>query len=201
MTPIKIYGFPRSQHVRKTLAVAHHLEIPVEIVECRPMDQVLKDVNPAARMPAMDDDGFRLGESNAIMLWLCSKKPNGLYPDDPKERAQVNQWLLWEAAHWAPSYGQVQFERMVKPYLNLGAPDEAAVAAGLAKFAREAAYLNAHLEGRQWIVGAAPTLADISVACGLTHAKGMDLPLADYPEILAWNERAQRLEGMKKTAV
>ncbi len=201
MAPVKIYGFPRSQHVRKTLAVAHHLGIPVEIVECRPMDQVLKDANPAARMPAMDDNGFKLAESNAIMIWLAGKKPNDLYPDDPERRAEVNQWLLWEAAHWAPSYGAVQFERIVKGMLNLGPPNEAVVALSLEKFAREAAYLNGHLKGREFLVGKSATLADISAACGLTHAKSMDLPLADYPEIVAWNERVKGMEGMKKTAV
>ncbi|NWG92032.1 MAG: glutathione S-transferase, partial [Parvularculaceae bacterium] len=35
---------------------------------------------------------------------------------------------------------------------------------------------------------------------GLTHAKAMDLPLADYPNIGAWNARVMALEGMKKTA-
>lgn len=197
---VKIYGIPRSQHVRKTLAVAHELGIPVEIVECRPVDDVLKKVNPAARMPAMDDDGFKLGESNAIMMYFCARKPNALYPDDEKARAEVNQWLLWEAAHWAPSYGAIQFERIVKQFLNMGPPDEKLIAAGLEKFAREAGYLNGHLARRDWIVGKSPTLADISVACGLTHAKMMDLPLADYPAILAWNARVGEMEGMKKTA-
>ena len=198
---MKIYGFARSQHVRKTLAVAHHVGVPVEVVECRPIDPILKEVNPAGRMPAMDDDGFRLAESNAIMIYIASKKRNDLYPEDLKARSLVNQHLLWEAAHWAPAYGAVQFERLVKPMMGLGQPDEKAVAVGLEKFAREAAFLDGRLKGREFLVGDRATLADISVACGLTHAKAMDLPLGDYPNIRAWAERVNALEGMRKTAV
>jgi glutathione S-transferase len=59
---------------------------------------------------------------------------------------------------------------------------------------------NAALAGRDWLVRAAATLADFAIGAGLTHAKAMDLPLGDYPDIRAWNERVMGLEGMKKTA-
>ena len=45
-----------------------------------------------------------------------------------------------------------------------------------------------------------PALADFAVGAGLTHAKGMDLPLAAYPNIQAWNVRVMALDGFKKTA-
>jgi glutathione S-transferase len=198
---IKIYGLPMSQHVRKTLAVAHQIDLPVELVACRPSDPILKEINPAGRMPALDDDGFRLAESNAILVYLASKRPNDLYPDDIRTRSEINQWLSWEAAHWAPSYGPIQFERLAKPFLNLGAPDETIIASALEKFRREALYLDARLKGRDWLVGDRPSLADISVGCGLTHAKAIDLPLGDYPHIRGWAGRVNGLEGMKKTAL
>lgn len=200
MAKIKIYGFPLSQNVRKPLAVAAHLGIETEIVPCRPSDAILTEINPAGRMPAMDDNGFRLGESNAIMIHLASKKPNSLYPDDQKTRSEVNQFLFWDVAHWTPAYQPIQFERLVKQMLGLGAPDEAVIAATLEKFKREAGYLNAHLKGRDWLAGKGATLADFAVGAGLTHAKAMDLPVSDYPNVVAWNARVMGLDGFKKTA-
>lgn len=200
MAAIKIYGVPLSQNVRKPLAVAAHLGLPVENVAVRPMDPVVKEKYAAARVPFLEEGDFILGESNAIMKYLASKKPNTLYPDDPKARAEVDQFLLWDVAHWTPAYQPIQFERLIKGLLNLGPADETIVAATLEKFAREAGYLNAHLHGREFLAGTAPTLADFAVGCGLTHAKAMDLPLGQYPNIQAWNARVMGLEGMKKTA-
>lgn len=198
--PIKIYGIPLSQNVRKPLAVAAHLGVPVENVGVRPNEAAVVAVNPCGRIPAMDDNGFCLGESNAIMIYLASKKPSALYPEDLALRNKVNQFLFWDVAHWTPAYQPIQFERLVKQLLGLGEPDEAVIAATLVKFKREGAYLNAALEGRDWLVGSGPTLADFAVGAGLTHAKAMDLPLGDYPNVVAWNARVMGLEGFKKTA-
>ena len=200
MAAIKIYGIPLSQNVRKPLAVAAHLGIEVENVPCRPMDAVVKEKNPCARIPFMEDGGAVLGESNAIMIHLAEKAKSDLYPEDRARRDQVNQWLFWDVAHWTPAYQPIQFERLVKGLIGLGAPDEAVVAAALEKFKREAGYLDARLKGREFLVGASPTLADFAVGAGLTHARAMDLPLADYPNVGAWNARVMALDGMRKTA-
>jgi glutathione S-transferase len=198
---IKIYGVPLSQNVRKPLAIAAHLGIPVENIPVRPMDPVVKEKYPCARVPFMEEGDFILGESNAIMVYLASKAKSDLYPDDPKRRAEVNQWLSWDNAHWTPAYQPIQFERLIKKLLGLGEADEAVIAATLEKFKREAGYLDAHLKNRDFLIGSTATLADFAVGAGLTHAKAMDLPLGDYPSLKAWNARVMGLEGMKKTAV
>ena len=200
MSGVKIYGLPLSQNVRKPLAVAAHLGIAVENIGCRPMDPVVKEKYPAARIPFMEDGGVVLGESNAIMIHLASRTKNDLYPEDRARRDAVNHWLFWDVAHWTPAYQPIQFERLVKGMLGMGPADEKVVEATRVKFKREAAFLDAELKGRDWLAGNAPTLADFAVGAGLTHAKGMDLPLSDYPNIEAWNARVMGLEGMKKTA-
>jgi len=199
--PIKIIGVPFSQNVRKPLAVAHHLGLDVENPPLAPNDPAFKDLHSSGRIPLLDDAGFVIGESNAIMIYLCSKTKNDLYPEDPKARALVNQFLFWDVAHWTPAYQPIQFERLVKGMLGLGDTDEAVVEATLLKFAREAAYLNGALEGKKWLVGDGPTLADFAAGAGLTHADAMGLPLKEYTNVCAWNERVQGLEGFKKTEV
>lgn len=197
---IKIYGIPLSQNVRKPLAVAAHLGIPVENVPVRPMEDVVKQKYAAARIPFMEDGATIIGESNAIMIYLAGKTKNDLYPDDPATRGLVNQFLFWDVAHWTPAYQPIQFERLVKGLLGMGAADEAVVAATLVKFKREATFLDAHLKGRDFLAGKKATLADFAVGAGLTHAKAMDLPLGDFAALKAWNARVMDLDGMKKTA-
>lgn len=201
MATIKIYGIPVSQNVRKPLAVAAHIGVEVENIPVRPQDPVVTEKYAGARIPFLEEGDTVLGESNAIMIHLASKTKNDLYPENAAARNDVNHWLFWDVAHWTPSYQPIQFERLVKQFLGLGAADEAVVEATLVKFRREAAYLDKALAGREFLVGAAPTLADFAVGCGLTHARAMDLPLSDYPNVAAWNARLLGLEGFRQTAM
>ncbi len=198
--PIKIYGVPVSQNVRKPLAVAAHLGISVESIPCRPHDPAVTAVNPCGRIPAMDDDGFKLGESNAIMVHLASKKPSDIYPENAAARAEINSWLFWDNAHWTPAYQPIQYERFIKPMLNRGETDEAIVEIALKAFEREAAHLDAAFAGKLWLVGDGPTIADMAVGAGLTHAAAAKFPLDDYANIRAWYERLGALDCWKQTA-
>lgn len=198
-SPIKIIGAPLSQNVRKPIAVAYHLGIPVELVPCSPHDAAVTAANPSGRIPAMDDNGFVLGESNAIMTYLAGMQPSSLYPEDAAVRAKIHQWMFWDSAHWTPAYQPIQFERLVKQFLNMGAADEAVVQRALVAFQREASLLEAALAGRDWLVGDEATLADFSVGAGLTYAEPIGLPLEELPNVSAWNRRLAELEGWRRT--
>lgn len=199
MAPIKIIGIPMSQNVRKPLALAYELGLEVESVPKMPGDDSVKALNPSGRIPVMDDNGCIISESDAIMIHLANKKPSGFYPEEPAARAKVHQWLCWDLAHWTPAYQPIQFQRLVKQILGMGESDEAVVEKTLELFYREATILDDALAGREWLVGEGPTLADFAVGAGLTYAEPIRLPLEDYANIRAWNERLNELEGWKKT--
>ncbi len=198
-SPVKIFGAPMSQNVRKPLAVAYHLRISVELVPSRPHEAAVTAANPSGRIPAMDDNGVKLGESNAIMIYLAGKRPSTLYPEDAGARAKVHQWMFWDAAHWTPAYQPIQFERLVKQALNLGPTDEAVVEKALVAFRREAALLESALSQSDWLAGDEPTLADFSVGAGLTYAEPIRLPLEEFPNVAQWNSRLAELDGWRET--
>lgn len=58
-----------------------------------------KKLNPQQLLPALDDDGFVMSESRAIMGYLVdSKSPdNSLYPSDPKARFIIDHRLYYDA--------------------------------------------------------------------------------------------------------
>ena len=56
-------------------------------------------MNPNGRVPTIDDDGFVLWESNAIVRYLSAKHGLGtLCPDDPQRRADADRWMEWQSA-------------------------------------------------------------------------------------------------------
>ena len=203
---MKLYGFPPSPNTWKVRAVAAHLGLGLdfEFVDLTKGQSHTPDflkINPTGRTPALVDGDFMLWESNAIMQYLASRKPNSLWPDDARSRADITRWVSWQLAHWGEHACEpVIFERLVKKFVNLGPPDEAAVAKALACFDREARVLDAHLAKQPYLVGNNLTLADFSVAAPLFMADAVELPLASYPRVQEWFGRVSALPAWGETA-
>jgi glutathione S-transferase len=203
---MKLYGFPPSPNTWKVRAVAAHLGVPLdfELVDLSKGEQQKAEflaLNPTGRAPVLVDGDFRLWESNAIMQYLAARAPNRLWPDDAPSRADIMRWQSWELAHWGKDACQpLIFERLVKRFLNLGAPDAAVVAKGTDAFNREARVLDAHLAKQSCLVGDDVTLADFSVAAPLFYAKEAELPLASYAHVRDWFARISALPAWRDTA-
>lgn len=190
---MKLHAFPLSPRGFKALVVAEHLGVPYEFVLCdlSKGDQksaAFTAVNPNQKMPALEDGAFKLWESNAIIQYLATKQPETLLPLDEQARADVARWMFWESTTWDPAVAILAFERVVKGLFGLGGPDSKRVEEGEQKFRFAAGILNAHLHGRDYVVGEKLSLADFSIASALTLAEAAQLPLADYPEIQRWSE-------------
>ena len=150
-------------------------------------------INPNAELPALVDGDLDLWESNAILVYACEKLGNRTaYPEDPKIRADITRWLLWESSKWFGACYVYLVENVVKPILD-DKPDSAVLEAHAPTFHRLAAILESRLEGRDWLCDDQVTIADIAVAAPM-HLHGVQkLPLEDYPNIRAWIARVEAL--------
>jgi glutathione S-transferase len=189
---MKLFIFPPSSRALAIVALKDHLNIECEVV---PIDLSKGDQrtpeyaarNPNQKMPMLEDDGFVLWESNAILFYLATRSGSGLWPSDLRGQADVLRWLTWQSAHWdAESFGMVAFETTSKRVLGLGPPDPSFIARGQQNFARFAAVLNDSLKGRAWLTGDTITIADFSVAGFVPTSERMQLPVANFPEIIRW---------------
>jgi glutathione S-transferase len=201
---MKLYGFPLSPNTWKVRAVAAHLGIPLELefVDLtKPRTAGYLAINPSGRTPTLVDGDFTLSESNAIAQYLASQKPSSLWPNDAKARAQITHWQCWQLAHWGAEACQpLVFNRLVKKLLNLGPPDEAAVAKGTQAFNKEAGILDAHLAKQKYLVGNDLTLADFAAAAPLFYAKEGEFPLGPYGRVQEWFGRVSALPCWRETA-
>ena len=134
---MKLYLFPPSPRVLGIVALKNHLALDCEVqpIDLGRGDQLTPQyvaLNPNKKMPTLEDDGFVLWESNAILFYMAAKRPDGeLWPSDLRGQAEVLRWLAWQSAHWdAESWGMVVFEKASKAVLGLGPPDPAFIARG-----------------------------------------------------------------------
>jgi glutathione S-transferase len=201
---MKLYAFPPSPNTWKVRAVASYVGVPLEmefVDLTKPRSAAYLAINPSGRTPTLVDGDFTLTESNAIMQYIASQKPNSLWPNDARARADIMRWQSWQLAHWgSDACIPLVFNRLVKKILNLGPPDEAAVAKATAAFNKEAALLEAHLAKQPYLVGKELTLADFSVAANLLYAKEAELPLGPYPRVQEWLGRVSSLPCWRETA-
>ena len=176
-----ILAYRGLEYERRTMDVADRSDRP----------DVLGGLNPSLRVPTLIlDDGRPLAESGAI-LWYFGEGTE-LVPADPYERAQVLQWMFFEQYDHEPSIAVVRFWVAFS-----GRPEafadrlEERTAAGY----RALDAMERHLDGREFLVGVSPTLADL-VLYAYTHVAdegGFDL--AGYPAIGAWLARVAAMAG------
>ncbi|RKH88760.1 glutathione S-transferase family protein [Corallococcus sp. AB045] len=203
---MKLYFHPLSGNSRRVLLVAAHLDIPLErivvdLTTGKQREASYLGINPNGRVPVLDDGGFVLWESRAIMVYLAEKTPGQtLLPTDAQGRADVNRWLFWCSAHMAPANTVLVLENFVKQRTGRGPPDPAEVARGEALFAQTAPVLDSHLAGRTWVSQERLTLADLSLAASFALAGPARLPLEGYANLRAWLGRVQELEAWQRTA-
>jgi glutathione S-transferase len=205
--PLKLYVFPPSPRSFKVLAAASYLGLEHETctVDLGKGEQRRPEyaaINPNCKVPALEEDGFRLWEANAILQYLALMRPDGgLLPEDPARRAQVVQWQCWDLAHWEPACAPVLFERCVKPLLNLGEPDIAEVERGLAAYARVAPILDDQLGKSRYVAGPELTVADFSLGAVLNLSEPAGFPLDEYPNIRRWHGELTELPAWRQAMV
>ena len=160
-------------------------------------------LNPNGKIPAiLDPDGpggkpLGLFESGAILLYLA-EKTGKLLPQDAARRYETIQWVFFQMAAIGPMFGQVGF-------FHKFAGRDIADKRPLERYANESrrllGVLDKRLSGRDWIMGADYTIADVATLGWVRNLVGFygagDLVgYADFKQVAAWLER-----GLARPAV
>jgi glutathione S-transferase len=203
---IELYAFPPSPRAFKAMVVANHLGLDwtLRMIDLRKGEQKAPPyaaLNPNMRMPTLKDGDYVLWESNAIIQYLATKRPeSGLLPADEAARLDVTRWQFWDTAHWDPACAVFAFEHVVKPrLLGIAAPDAAAVAKGTEAFHRAAPVLDGQLKTRTFVTGETLTLADFSIGSAMILADLARYPMEPYGAIKRWYGQLRALPAWKAT--
>jgi GSH-dependent disulfide-bond oxidoreductase len=154
------------------------------------MSSEYRSLNPNNKIPAIIDPNgpggrpLALWESGAILVYLADKT-SALMPADPAARYETLQWLMFQMSGIGPMFGQVGF---FHKFAGKAYEDKRPRDRYVAESKRLLAVLNQRLEGRDWIMGDAYTIADIATFpwvrnLGGFYEAGELVGIDDYPHV------------------
>jgi len=191
---MKLYGGLLSPFVRKVAVVLGEKGVDYTPARGGPgsTDPEFLAVSPFAKIPAIDDEGFTLADSSAIVHYLEAKYPDpALIPADPKARGIAIWFDEFGDTIFAASGLKILFNRVVGPRL-LGKPgNEGLAQEGEAELPQIFAYLESIVPEEGWLVEGGFSIADVTVAsvlCTLVYV-GQGPNPATWPKTAAWHSR------------
>ena len=185
---------------RVAVAVARYLESPVEYIRVSPRHpsqiDAFRKINPNALVPVLCDGEDNLWEADAIACRLSEVAGSDFWRSG-KALPEMIKWISWSAYHLTRAADPLYFYRIVAPTFSTAKPDPALMEQALSDFRTHAAILEAHLQGRQWVMGDRISYADFRVATPLPFAEGAGLPLSEFPNISRWHERLSEIDAWR----
>lgn len=189
-----VYGSVVSPFVRKLLGYLGEKGIDFDLkgVGIGDPDPGFQAASPLGKMPAIDDDGFLLADSSAIIHYLEAKHPEPpLIPADAQARGRVIWWDEFGDTVFAACSGKMFFNRVVAPkFLGREGDLAAAAQAEADELPKLLAYLESAIPASGYLVGDRFTLADLAVASPLMNFRhcGACIDATTHPKIAAWSE-------------
>ncbi|XP_055909779.1 glutathione S-transferase theta-1-like [Eupeodes corollae] len=202
--PISLYYDLMSQPSRALWIILKMSKAPFEDYQValrkgEHMSTEFKTINRFQKVPCIDDNGFKLAESIAILRYLSQKGiiSSALYPTDIKEQARVDEFLEWQ--HLTLRLGCALFfrEKVLEPSLSGQQPKAEKI-----KKLKQTMEGNLDIFEKIWLEkgnylsGDRLTAADIFAACEIEQTRGAGYDASDkYPKLKAWIGKVRKETG------
>ncbi|MEX2525617.1 MAG: glutathione S-transferase family protein [Gammaproteobacteria bacterium] len=195
---LTIYGHPLSSPTNKVRmgANAAGLEydfVFIDLAEGEQKSEKYLAINPVGQVPAIDDDGFTLFESNAINKYFARKAQSGLYPNNHRGQALVDQWTDFVTNLVGAGYTRLLFNKIIAP--QVGAPvNDNAIREGEEMVSRAFPIVEKQLTRSPFLAGEELTLADIALLATVDPSEVIEMDLAPHPKLNDWREALRKHE-------
>ncbi|KDR15740.1 Glutathione S-transferase theta-1 [Zootermopsis nevadensis] len=196
--PLKLYGNLLSQPSRAVFMLLKANQIPhefkfVDMAKGEHLSEEYEKLNPLKKVPVIEDNGFILRESVAILRYLCREKnvPDHWYPKDNKQQAKVDEYLEWQHLDTRLNCSMYFQHKFLIPLIKGEPPNEKKVAEFERRMKTTLGLIeNVWLENTPYLTGNQITIADLLGVCEIEQPRiaGYDAR-AEYPKIAAWMEK------------
>ncbi len=190
---MKLYDFALSGNCQKIRMMLAMLGIDYEAQNVDLLDKgqftpEFLALNPLHKVPVIDDDGFQLRDSAAILIYLARNYgKTDWYPDDPAGMAEIQQWLSFSVHE---VFNGFAIARALIIFKREG--DHEAVVA-LSRQGLDV--MEQHLKDHDWLALDRTTIADIACYPYTALIEEGHVSLKPYPAVRAWIGRVEALPG------
>ncbi|MFD2740892.1 glutathione S-transferase family protein [Sulfitobacter aestuarii] len=150
-------------------------------------------INNMGEVPVMVDGDLRLSQSGVIQDYI-SEKTGKFAGASPEERREVLRWVLWDNHKLSSNAGMTRF---LMNFLPEEKRPQEVITFMQGRLKSAYAVLDAHLAGREWIVGDALSNADLSCCGYLYYPEPFGFVRSDWPHVDAWLNRLSEVPGWK----
>jgi len=195
---LRLHGFCQSGNSFKAAFALRAMALPYESVFVDFMHGQTRDpnwraeINAMGEAPVLDDGPLRLTQSGVILTHLA-RKSGRFGGRDEAEQRDVLRWLLFDNHKFTSNFATYRYMTA----FGAAAPDPAVLAFLRARIDSAHGIVDKHLSTYDWLVGDAPTIADISLSGYLFYPvdeSGIDVAKS-HPHIGAWMQRLRRVDG------
>ena len=190
---MKIHHHPLSGHAHRAVLFASLLGLEHELVEVDLQAGAHKKpeflaISPFGQVPALEDDGVDIADSNAILVYLAKKAGRSDWlPEDALGAARVQRWLSVAAGELA--YGPAA-ARLITVF-GAGFNADEVIGRAHALLGK----LEQHLADRDWLAADHPTIADVAIYSYIARAPEGNVELSAYPAVNRLLRRIEALPG------
>ncbi len=194
---LKLYDHPLSGNCYKVRLALSQLGIEyqkeyLDIFKGEQHSQGYQSVNPNRKIPVLIDGGFRMWESNAILLYLGRKySPNRLYLEDLEGYGRMAQWLFYGKTSIDPNLAVARYFTKFLPSENR---DEKRLSELRTQGNAVLGLLDSHLENNEYLAERY-SMADIACYPYVNLAPEGGIELSPYPSVMLWCDRIRSQPG------
>ena len=198
---LTIWGRLNSHNVKKVAWLADELGLPYvrhDVGGQFGMDAAYLALNPNALIPTIEDDGFILWESNAILRYLAQRHGDERWwPADPKARATGDKWMDWQ-------FSLADAQRDAFLHLVRKTPeqrDPQAIARSAAATGKALKVVDDVLARQRWLSGDQIGVGDVPVGVYAHTFFTLDIDRPDLPHLAAWYARLTEREAYRTSVM
>ncbi len=197
---LTIWGGLKSNNVQKVVWTANELALKYVLVPAG-MEHGLtgsaefRALNPNGLVPVIDDGGFVLWESNAIVRYLAAMYGDAhFFPTDVRARALVDRWMDWANLQFYAAMGPA-FHQLVRTEADKRNP--LLIEESLAKAEKFAEILDQHLSDREFVNGDHFSAAEICLGVIVHRWMGLPAKKAVRPNLQRWYRTVSERDSAK----
>jgi len=198
---IKLYGFPLSGNAHRVRLMLSLLNLDYQLIhvkldEAEHKQEKFTAINPLQLIPVLDDDGFVVRDSVAILCYLATQYAPKWYPTDAQSIARIQEWLAFSTKDLSVGPAAARLVNVFGADL-----DHKKIIEQSHELLKK---VDQHLNGREWLALDQVSIADVAAYTYIAHAPEGDVDLSSYKHIQRWLKMVEALPNfvaMDKTPV